>query len=166
MLKANVQLNAAKIAGMSTAGMNISAIARDTGLTRVTVRKWIQRYREHQNNGLVDRRVNNFSYRITTPEEDMRLEEEVAENPLRSIKASAQNVNLADVSATVLKGRLNERGLHCHKATKKIALTDENKAFRLDYANCFLNLALEEWNQIIWSDERYESKQTNKQINK
>ena len=70
------------------------------------------------NAGLIDKRVNNFSNRVTTTEEDVRFVEEMARNPFEPIKTSAANVIIGDVCTAILRERLNERGLHCHKAAK------------------------------------------------
>ena len=144
MQKATVKINAAKIAGMADAGMTTAQIVQLTGFQKNTVLTWKRRYQESGNAGLEDRRINNSSYRVTTPAEDLMLVEEVAENPFVPPKTLALNVNIGDVSSSTIRRRLRKHGLHCHKAAKKTALQQFNKDVRLDFANRYQNLDIHE----------------------
>ena len=58
-----------------------------------------------------------------------------------------------DVYRRIIKKKLRARGLRRRKSTKKLSLTEIQKAQRLEVALSRKDWGLEEWRKVIFSDE-------------
>ena len=59
------------------------------------------------------------------------------------------------VGTTALSQALKKRGYSRCKALRKPPLSDQNKRVRLCWALEHVNWTMEQWNQILWSDETW-----------
>ena len=58
-----------------------------------------------------------------------------------------------DLSAETLRRRLRDCGLYGRRLAKKPLLTKWMKANRLSWAKKYRNWTLEDWRNVLWSDE-------------
>ena len=57
------------------------------------------------------------------------------------------------VSASTIRRILKKNGFHCVKPTRKSGLNDKMKQARLEFALKYQNWTIEDWKNVIWTDE-------------
>ena len=58
-----------------------------------------------------------------------------------------------DISVSTTRRRLREAGLNAYRPRKKPRLTSHHKKKRLDFAKAYKNWTVEQWAQVVFSDE-------------
>ncbi|KAK3880798.1 hypothetical protein Pcinc_014719 [Petrolisthes cinctipes] len=84
--------------GMWKVGKNISEIARETGVTRKTVRRWVLRY---QKSGSMRDAPRPGRPRVTSAEDDARIIADIRDYPFTNAVVTRQRVN-GDVSLATI----------------------------------------------------------------
>lgn len=93
---------------------------------------------------------------MTTSRQDRKLIRESVKN--RKKTASELAAALTEETGTLIstqtaRRRLTEAGLKGYKARKKPWLSVENKKKRLDWALRHQHFTVEDWSNVLWSDE-------------
>lgn len=83
-----------RIIEMWELGASIEEIARLIPCISKTVCKWIQRWQEKGQEGLIDQRKNNKRPRLLTAEEDHLLISQVDDNPFLAVSNVVHKLNL------------------------------------------------------------------------
>ncbi|KAH9365745.1 hypothetical protein HPB48_008061 [Haemaphysalis longicornis] len=124
-------------------------IAELTGPSTNTVNRIIQAYR---NEGRICDAPHDRRPRVTSAIEDEVLVAAAYANPFGTAQQHAQ---LAGVSASLstVKRRLAEAGLRSRVAVQKPLLSDDNKAARLRFASEHSTWSVDDWKQVLLSDE-------------
>lgn len=142
-----------RIVGLWEAGMSEVDIAHRIECCQRTVQNVINRW-QVEGRDLTDRRKFNRRGRITTAEQDVSLVRQVDENPFLPVSNSVNLLGL-QISENTARRRLHEADVHCHRATRKIPLTDQHRDNRVAFALHQLNTASpEDWDRTIWTDEK------------
>lgn len=139
----------AQFIGMWKAGKNISEIARETGVTRKTVRRWVQRYQE---SGRMRDAPRPGRPRVTSTEDDARILAHIRDHPFTNAAATKERATV-DSSLTTIRRRLHKEGLHHRVPAVKEKLTAEHRAGRLRFAEQYVDKDLDFWARVIFSDE-------------
>lgn len=61
------------------------------------------------------------------------------------------------VSARKIRRRAVEAGLFCRRPVRKPFISTKNRKTRLDFATAHLDLSIQKWNTILFSDESTET---------
>ena len=139
-----------EIVGMRKAGMSISSIARNVGVTRKTVRLWISREEERGN---VDNLPRNGRPRKTTEAEDERIMEFVNTHPFTNAVDTTAQLNL-DVSAQTVRRRWHGAGVHHRIPAEKDVLEARHIEGRLRFAQQYVGKDMSFWGRVVWTDEK------------
>lgn len=91
--------------------------------------------------------------RVTTPEEDERIRRAPTETRFTTATAIREALNL-DVSATTVRRRLHEAGIHHRVPATKERLTAAHRAGRLAFANQYVGHDFNFWSRVVFSDEK------------
>ena len=98
----------AQFVGMRNAGLSISEIARQMGVSRPTVRTWLHRFEE---SGDLSDMPRAGRPRQTSAADDGRILADVHDHPFTNAVATSERLRLG-VSARTVRRRLHERGIH------------------------------------------------------
>lgn len=133
---------------MHDQGYGIREIARELDMSRNTVRTWIRRHGEE--GILEDRRRYNHGVRLATDRQTLdkqrHYDEHTGTPPTRYFPTHYE------VCQETIKNHLhNCTGLHIRQYAKKVALTDEQKRARLNFARDYLDF---DWSNTIFTDEK------------
>lgn len=134
-------------------GMSISAIARTIKCVRSTVRATIQR---HQETGSYANRPKSGRKPITTQRQDRILHRLALRNRQHSSKDLVSELSQrhgVTVSARTVRRRLLQYGLRGCKARRKPRLSQEQKHKRLVWARDHENWTVDQWAEVMWTDE-------------
>lgn len=141
-----------RIIGLRESDPNISicSISRTVGVSRKTVRLWINRY---ANEGSIQCH-HNIRPRVTTHEQDDLLHGNARNTRFTTARQLALDCGL-NVSNNTIRRRLKERGIKAYIAAKKDFLTARHREIRLNFANELLeNRTIEYWESLWYSDEK------------
>lgn len=134
-------------------GMSQAKIAREVKCSRCAVQYSLNRFKEtgtHQNRTRTGRK------KITTEREDRLLirhsllDRKKTSSELAVILSEAKGKH---VSACTVRRRLAKAGLKGCKARKKPWLSHINKKIRVEWALKHRHWTVEDWSNILWSDE-------------
>jgi len=101
----------------------------------------------------VHRYKNNRRPQKTTPEQNEEIVQAIDQNPFDGTATVMRNINL-NISVRTVRRRLNAAHIHSHSAAKKILLKPEHRMQRMQFAREHLDTPQEEWNAIVWMDEK------------
>lgn len=90
--------------------------------------------------------------RATGEEEDMLIVASSVEEPFMSAPELRAELDL-NVSCTTVRRRLREAGLKSCVAAQKPFLTESQRQQRLEFARSVENWTVEEWKEVIFTDE-------------
>jgi len=126
-------------------GLSASTAGELYGVPESTTRAWLQKYRRDWQ---VCRRVGTVLWRVSSPAQDAVLVAEALRHPV----VSARDLKAATgfPGENTLISRLKETGLRARHAAVKEFLTDENKLYRLSFAESNVD---HNWVRVIFSDE-------------
>lgn len=131
----------------------LAAIARIMKCSRCAVRTTLKRY---EGSGTLTNRPKSGRKRLTTAREDRHIERiAIRERTKSSRDLSSELLERHGVciSARTVRRRLVESGLHGRIARRKPRLTAEHKKKRLQWAQKYKNWTVEDWGNVLWSDE-------------
>ncbi|KAK3878390.1 hypothetical protein Pcinc_016974, partial [Petrolisthes cinctipes] len=111
---------------------------------------WLRRYEEE---GHVKTRPRRGRSRLTSPEDDRRLQEAANMNSQITAVILTREVEMP-CHVVITRRRLRGGGLRCHVPAVKEQLTENNKVARLRFAERYVNENLEFWRYVIFSDEK------------
>ena len=132
------------------AGMSVAAIAEDEGVSQTTVKKWWTRW---QAEGDVCDHPRSGRPRKTTLEEDQRISEQARQTPITNAVQIREQIQL-QVSRKTVCNRLHEAGVHHRIPAEKENLTERHRNRRLVFAQQYVNMDLDYWGRVIFSDEK------------
>lgn len=134
-------------------GKSAREIAKFVGCSHSTVVRFLQKYRE---TGSIDRPSRKGLRRKTTAAQDRYLRRSSLKNRFLTatdLRRELQEQCEVDISAQTIRRRLNEGGLFGRRAAKKPLLTMKMKRARLQWAKDHENWTLNDWRDVIFSDE-------------
>lgn len=112
--------------------------------------------RKHQETGQLEDRVRPGPSRITTPAGDRLIQMISKRNRRKTAPQIASEFNRGrqhPISVSTLKRRLREGNLHGRVAARKPLLRRGNRSKRLQWAREHRNWTLEQWKNVLWTDE-------------
>ena len=124
-------------------------IARQLKVSQSAVCRVIRRFKTE---GTIARKCGSGRRRKTTKAQDRLICKQVLTNPKTTLKDIKNDTNL-DVCLTTIKARLNENGLHARRARKVPLISEKNVKKRLAYAKKYVNMPINFWKRVIFSDE-------------
>lgn len=143
----------AQIVLLSSQNKSVSNIAKTMKCSRGAVRYTVQRYKD---SGSYQNKPRSGRKRVTTARDDRILERMVLRNRTKSSKELSSELlesNRVSVSARTVRRRLVSAGLRARKARRKPLLTQTHKEKRLSWAKKYAHWTVDDWCQILWSDE-------------
>lgn len=145
--------NRSAILTLHQEGYTIRKIAEKLKFSKSTVHLIINRFKE--TGGLEDKNRPGRS-RATTSAEDQHIKLISKRNRRLTAPEIASQINQdrnKPVSVSTVKRRLQEADLHGRIATRKPLLRRGNKQKRLLWAKTHQNWSVEQWANVLWSDE-------------
>ena len=140
-----------RIVGMHNAGLSVSAISREIGADRKTVRKWIRKWEEEGR--AVKAMPRSGRPRCTTEQDDLQIVDAARTNSITTAVKITRNLGLT-CSVETTRRRLKEAGLHCHTPARKEPLTEVQRETRLGFALEYLAKDINFWQSCIFCDEK------------
>lgn len=139
----------AQVVGMFKGGCRVSEIAVSLGIPKQSISDILKKYR-------IENTVET-SQRSGRPkklsERDTRAIVRVAKQNRRATLADITNSLPIQVSHTVVRQALKDSGLQSRIARKKPFLSRVHKEKRLAFAKSHVNWTVEQWKNVIWTDE-------------
>lgn len=144
---------AAQVVALIEAGQNQSAVARQLNISRYSVRRVYQRYRE---TGGYERRRGSGRARATTQRDNRFLVTTALRNRRLTTVDLAhhlQEVREVEVSRWTVRRRLAEGGLTAHRPANGPKLAPAHRQARLRFAQEHVNWTVDQWRTVLFSDE-------------
>ena len=143
------EVEQATIVGMSKGGMSMTQILAEVGRPKATVSRVLKRYHERGTLGPADkcgrpRKLTDANVRI--------LKRELMKNRRVPLAELAGNMS-TQVCVRTLQKEVHELGINSRIAVKKSFLNTKHTAERLAFAREYLDWTIEDWNNVIWTDE-------------
>ncbi|KAK4327926.1 hypothetical protein Pmani_001617 [Petrolisthes manimaculis] len=136
-----------RIIGMREAGHSISEIARDLGLTRQTVQRWLTRWEE---SGNLEDRQRSGRPKMTSAEDTAGIRAAVERNPFTNSDSVREQLGL-DVSDRTIRRRLHESGIHHHVPAKKMIFMQDNcPVHKARVVQCWFEERMEQIEFLPW----------------
>jgi transposase len=137
------------IVGMQKAGMSVSEIGNIVGRPKSTISRILKRFRISGSVLPASRsgRPQNMSDR-----DRRKLHRDLSSNRRAPLAELCSNVT-SSVGMSTLRKELHELGVNSCIAVKKPFLSDIHKAKRLAFANEHLHWTIDDWSNVIWTDE-------------
>lgn len=142
-----------KIKILSEQGMSQVNIAREVKCSRCAVQYALKRFEE---TGSYQNRPRTGRKKITTVREDRLLIRQSLQDRKKTALDLAASLSEAKgqlVGVHTVRRRLRQAGLKGCKARKKPWLSERNKKHRLEWALQHKDWTVEDWSNILWSDE-------------
>jgi transposase-like protein len=137
--------------GMIQGGASISAIARQFGVERLTVRRWLTNF---QLQGNVTDLPRSGRPRITTPQQDRYILLTHLRNRHLPATVTARNIpGLRVISAVTVRRRLCEQGLRAYRPARCTVLTHRHRQLRLQWARQHFPFTVHQWRHVLFTDE-------------
>jgi len=134
------------IALVENANLSASEAGYRLGVPASTARRWVQQFRE---TGDVARRPGSGLIRVSSEAQDAELVYQAMENPFFNSTELRRVSHFPGCSRTV-RNRLKDAGIRSRRAAVKERLTEENRLYRLAFAEGNLH---RNWENVIFSDE-------------
>lgn len=90
--------------------------------------------------------------RSTTAEQDLLIIAAAVDNPFLTAQQIKTELGL-NIDVQAVRQRLHEAGLHSRTAARKPLLSDRHKATRLQFAQSHKDWSVEDWGQVMFTDE-------------
>lgn len=136
-----------RIIGKYESGETHSAISRSLDISKSTVSLWVQRY---LNTNDINRMPNTGRPKILTNQQQLEIVDIIENNPFTTATFVAQAY---DVSRHTIKRTWKQNGIFHHIPALKQRLTEDQRAYRLAFAEYHINHNTD-WDRIIFSDEK------------
>lgn len=131
-------------------GLSATDIAKELGISRPTVYRWLRRWEEEGN--LKDKPRPEIPRKISR-EEDQRIRNAVANYPFSHAVGVREELQL-NISAEIVRRRLHEMGYRHRTPGKKLKVTDRHRQLRLQFAQQHENVGLYFWGRVFFSNEK------------
>lgn len=138
-----------QIVGMNTAGLSGRTIAVKLGLVPSTVNMVISRQKL---SGSTENCPRSGRPKKMTERDNRHLVNDVKKNRHASLQDITNNTAL-EVSLSTIRHTLHEHGLNSRIAAKKPFINNVNKAKRLAFAYKHQKMTINDWKNILWTDE-------------
>jgi len=152
-LKFNREQTRVKIHSLRESGLSWGKIAEQTGKSKDSVRKIFGRVQK--NNSFKEKTRSGRPRKLS--ERDRRiiisLLRKSKTKTVESIRKEASVHHNIDVSESTIRRAFRESGFVARVKRKKPFLTNEQKKKRLSWAKAHNTWTVEEWKNVIWSDE-------------
>ena len=142
-----------EVAALFQSGRTALSIAEQLQIPVRTVRRYVQRFKNMGEEGLVDFRKFNTGVRKTTLAEDNAIIEKIIQNPFEASSDVTVNLDLPVCHNTV-RNRLREAGYHSRRPARKVLLTQTHREDRVAFALQQLPVTQFEWERTIFTDEK------------
>ncbi|KAH7956587.1 hypothetical protein HPB52_010877 [Rhipicephalus sanguineus] len=139
-----------RIVELSLQGWSQRAICRLMNRSRAAVSRIIRTYRDH--GGSLADRERSGRPGATDTETDSLIVACVVVDPFIDAKEIRRELQL-DVSLSTIRRRLREAGLRGCVAAQKPQLTERQRQLRLEFARSVEGCTVEEWGEVIFTDE-------------
>jgi transposase len=140
-----------KIIEMHASGHSFRSIGRYLDRDKTMISNMIKKWKEENT---LDRAKGSGRPRKTSPNTDRFIVRCVKANRFTTIPDLLTNSALANLSMTTIRRRIHESGeFQSYWAARKPLLTPINKAKRLAWCKARVNWTVDQWSNIIWSDE-------------
>lgn len=136
--------------GMRKAGFSVSQIAREMGVSRPTVRLWLNRNEESGNLRDLPR---TGRPRLITAEDTERILADISEHPFTNAVEVKTRLQV-DFSTRTIRRRLNEAGVHHRIPAVKEFLEGRHIEGRLRFAQEYVEQNMDFWGRVIFTDEK------------
>ncbi|KAM7286386.1 hypothetical protein ISCGN_030206 [Ixodes scapularis] len=134
---------------MSEAGLSQRHISSKTNVSLVTVNRIIKAYRD-------EGRINDAPWgrppSCTALKEDLLIVTAAVDDPFMSASEIRKHLNI-NISASTIRRRLWDAGLHCRIATEKPPLYESHRHQRLLFGQKQVCWGSDEWNEVLFSDK-------------
>lgn len=114
-----------------------------------TIQRFLKKYKE---TGVWTRSEGSGRPRKTSPRDDRAIARAAIQNRRISSREIISSTGIP-VSLSTIRNRLHEVGLKSYWSSKKPWISEKNRSKRLKWAEEHLNWTLEQWKQVLWSDE-------------
>ena len=133
--------------------ISVRAMAKQLNVNESSVRRFLAKFEIRRT---LDRKYGSGRPRCTSVREDRLIKRlclrdrfATSSQIRRTLEKSVGSV----ISAKTVQRRLNEVGLRASRPAKKPLLTQKMKKTRLEWAKTFKNWTVDDWSQVIFSDE-------------
>uniref|UniRef100_A0A7I5ECG5 Paired domain-containing protein n=1 Tax=Haemonchus contortus TaxID=6289 RepID=A0A7I5ECG5_HAECO len=143
----------AAIARGSMQGLTHAQLSEQFGVSRSTITKAIGRIKAR---GGPTKRASTGRPRITTPADDRKIVRASRQDPRRTSSDIMTEISTTVTplpSQSTISRRLRDVGLHARRPEKKPLVSPKNRRARLGWACRHLHWTLDQWREVIWSDE-------------
>ena len=138
---------------LSEEGMSVNELSQRFNVDRRTVQRFLRKVEEHGN---IDDRPRSGRPRRSSERQDRQLIRLSSGNPRlvsRELNRQWNALTGIETSSSTVRRRLSASGLHGRIAAKKPMLTRAQKAARLMWARERIEWTVENWTQVLLSDE-------------
>ena len=137
------------IVGMNIAGQSGLSIAAQLNLAPTTVKKVIRRYKLSSSTENCPR---SGRPKKMTERDHRHLVNDVKKNRRATLQDITNNT-LSNVSQSTIQRALHEHNINSRIAAKKPFIGEVNQAKRLAFAKKYQNLTIDDWKNVLWTDE-------------
>lgn len=138
------------IARLFTEGVPQREICRRTGRSKTAVTRIIKAFRDDE--GRLSDAKHSGRRRCTEQEDDMLIVAAAVADPFLNAREIREELGL-DISCDTIRRRLKEAGLESRVAAQKPHVTERQRQQRLDFAREFQQWTVDDWSQVIFTDE-------------
>ena len=149
-----------EILGMLKAGVSANRIAKEFGLSYAGAKKICAKLKS---NGDCHRTPGSGRKRKTSERSDRFIvrQSKIGTPNKKELADALQDQNGVKVSTSTIQRRLRENGIHWRKQAKKSFVSEKNRLRRLAFAWEHVDWDVDQWKNVIWSDESLFTLQNN-----
>lgn len=133
--------------------ISIRSMAKKLNVNESSVRRFLSKFKTSKT---LDRKYGSGRPRCTSTREDRLIKRLCLRNRFATssqIRSDLEKTSGSVISAKTVQRRLNEIGLRANRPAKKPLLTQKMKKTRFEWAKTFKNWTVDDWSQVIFSDE-------------